>query len=183
MIELETKRLLLRQWKAQDLPVFAALNSDPEVMKYFPALLNREQSDALALRCKSLIAEQGWGFWAVEIKSSGEFIGFEGLNAVKPGLPFYPAVEIGWRLDKAHWGKGYATEAARAAVDYAFNLLQLNEVVSFTSVNNMRSRALMQRLGMTDTQQNFQHPDLPSGHALSEHVLYRITRKGWEGSS
>jgi ribosomal-protein-alanine N-acetyltransferase len=178
--ELETERLLLRQWREQDLPVFAELNSDLEVMEYFPKPLNREESDAIAQKCESLISERGWGFWATEIKDSGEFIGFVGLHKPKATLPFSPCVEIGWRLLKKYWGNGYASEAAREALKYSFEILCLNEVVSFTTVSNFRSQAVMERLGLHNTHQNFEHPDLPKGHALSKHVLYKITKSEWQ---
>jgi len=178
--ELETERLLLRQWKEQDFPVFAKLNSDLEVMEYFPKPLNREESDAIAQMCESFILERGWGFWATEIKESGKFIGFVGLHTPKATLPISPCVEIGWRLLKNYWGKGYASEAAREALKYSFEILRLNEVVSFTTVSNVRSQAVMERLGLRNTHQNFEHPDLPKGHVLSEHVLYKITKSEWQ---
>jgi ribosomal-protein-alanine N-acetyltransferase len=178
--ELKTDRLLLRQWVEQDLPVFALLNSDPEVMAYFPALLSREESDEVARKCKSLISERGWGFWAVELKSSGDFIGFVGLHIPKLNLPFSPCVEIGWRLRKTCWGNGYATEAAAEALNYAFDILKLDEVVSFTVISNFRSRSVMERLGFSNTHQNFEHPDIQKGHPLSEHALYKITRDEWQ---
>ncbi len=179
---LETERLLLRQWREQDLPVFASLNSDPEVMEYFPNLLSREESDAMAQKCKALISERGWGFWAVELKNSGEFIGFVGLHKPKLTLPFSPCVEIGWRLLKKHWGNGYATEAAGESLRYAFETICLNEVVSFTTISNIRSRSVMNRLGLGNTSQNFQHPDMQEKHPLSEHVLYKLTKSDWEAN-
>ena len=178
--KLETDRLLLRQWIDQDLPIFAALNSDPEVMKYFPALLTREESNAMAEKCKSLIAERGWGAWAVELKSSGEFFGFVGLHIPKSNLPFSPCVEIAWRLHKQFWGNGYATEAAQKALSFAFSALNLEDVVSFTTTTNFRSRSVMERLGFSNTYQNFEHPDIQKGHALQEHVLYKITKIQWQ---
>mgnify|MGYP000042639662 CR=1 FL=1 len=178
--ELKTERLLLRQWVDQDLSAFAELNSDPETMKFFPAVLSLEESNAMAEKCKSLISERGWGFWAVELKSSGEFIGLVGLHIPKPNFPFSPCVEIGWRLLKEHWGKGYAIEAAQESLVYAFNTLNLNEVVSFTTVSNRRSRSVMQRLGFSNTHQNFEHPDIEKDHLLSEHVLYKITKQEWQ---
>ena len=180
--ELETERLLLRQWIEQDLPVFAELNSDLDVMEFFPKPLNREESDAMAQRCELLISERGWGFWATEIKESGKFIGFVGLHKPKATLPFSPCVEIGWRLLGNYWGHGYATEAAREALKYSFEILCLNEVVSFTTVANFRSQAVMERLCLRNIHQNFEHPDLPKGHALSEHVLYKITKSEWQGN-
>lgn len=171
---LHTARLQLRQWRAQDLPAFAVLNADPEVMRHFPALLSRAESDAIALRCQALIAERGWGgFWAVEERGSGAFVGMIGLHA-PAHLPFSPCVEVGWRLARAHWGKGYATEGAAAALRFAFEVLGLEEVVSFTSVHNTRSEAVMQRLGMRRDATTFLHPALPAGHRLAEHCLYRI---------
>ena len=178
--ELQTDRLLLRQWVDQDLSGFAELNSDQETMEFFPALLSREESNAVAEKCQSLISERGWGFWAVELKSSGEFMGLVGLHIPKPNLPFSPCVEIGWRLLKKYWGKGYATEAAQESLVYAFNTLNLNEVVSFTTVSNLRSRYVMQRLGFSNTHQNFEHPGINKDHPLSEHVLYKITRQEWQ---
>ena len=178
--ELKTERLLLREWSDRDLSGFAELNSDPETMAFFPGQLSREESDAVAEKCQSLISKRGWGFWAVELKSSGEFMGFVGLHTPKPNLPFSPCVEIGWRLLKKYWGKGYATEAAQASLGYAFNTLNLNEVVSFTTVSNVRSRSVMQRLGFSNTHQNFEHPDIDKGHLLSEHVLYKITKQEWQ---
>ncbi len=177
--ELETDRLLLRKWIEQDLAILAVLNSDPEVMKYLPALLSREESKAMAEKCKSLISERGWGFWAVEQKSSGKFIGFVGLHTSKSNLPFSPCVEIGWRLLKDCWGKGYATEAAQEALVFAFNTLKLKEVVSFTAISNSRSRSVMDRLGFSNTHQNFEHPGLKKSHLLSAHVLYKITKQEW----
>jgi RimJ/RimL family protein N-acetyltransferase len=178
--ELETERLLLRQWRRLDYSVFAELNSDPEVMEYFPNLLTRKESDAVAEKCQSIISERGWGFWATELKSSGLFIGFVGLNKPKPTMPFSPCVEIGWRLHKSYWGKGYATEAAAEALRFCFETLGLIEVVSFTTLSNFRSRSVMERLGFRDTAQNFEHPDIPKGHSLSEHVLYKLTSQEWQ---
>lgn len=172
--EPETERLVLRQWRAQDLAPFAALNADPEVMRYFPAQLSRAESDGVALRCQSLIKERGWGFWAIEEKVSGEFVGMVGLHTPDATLPCAPCVEVGWRLTRAHWGKGYATEAASAALGFAFSVLALDEVVAFTALPNMRSQSVMRRLGMRRDEATFQHPALPEGHWLAEHCLYRI---------
>ena len=177
--ELETNRLVLRQWKATDLAVFAELNADPEVMAYFPNTLSQDQSDAVAHKCKSFIAKKGWGFWAVELKSTKEFIGFVGLYEPDDDLPCSPCVEIGWRLLKQHWGNGYATEAANTSLDYAFNTLNLDQVVSFTAVSNKPSRAVMERIGMQNSQQNFMHPALAKSHPLAEHVFYALRRSNW----
>ncbi len=174
-VELETPRLRLRQWCDADLVPFAALCSDPRVMEFSPASLSREASGAMALRCQALIAERGWGLWAVEEKYSSEFIGFVGLHIPTAVLPFNPCVEIGWRLAAAYWGKGYATEAAQAALKFAFDTLQLQEVVSFTSVLNTRSQAVMQRLGL-QLAGTFQHPSIAPENPLAPHVWYRISK-------
>lgn len=174
LIEFETDRLRLRQWNADDREPFAALNADPNVMEFFPSLLTRAESDALADRCESLIQERGWGFWAAELKESGEFIGFIGLHTPSPLLPFSPCVEIGWRIACKHWGKGLASEAARGALQVAFRSLSLEEVVSFTALNNRRSRAVMERLGMSESG-TFDHPQVPEDSPLRLHVLYRLS--------
>lgn len=179
MIQLETSRLRLRPWRDEDFAPFAALNADPQVMAHFPATLDRAESDVLAARCQSLIEAQGWGFWATEIKASGDFIGFVGLHRPIAELPFSPCVEIGWRLARPFWGQGYASEAARAALSFAFNDLSLAEVVAFTSLENRRSQAVMERLGMRRAE-NFEHPALPPGHPLREHCLYRLAVSAWQ---
>ena len=182
LIEIDTSRLRLRQWCSADREPFAALNADPRVMEFFPALLSRAESDAIADRCQSLIAERGWGFWAVESRNTGEFIGFVGLHTPAYELPFSPCVEVGWRLDSKCWGKGYATEAARVALRVGFEQLALSEIVSFTSVGNIRSRAVMERLGMIDTGETFEHPNVPVGNTLREHCLYRLSHEHWQAN-
>ncbi|MFC5523287.1 GNAT family N-acetyltransferase [Polaromonas jejuensis] len=178
-IEIETPRLRLRQWRPADREPFAALNADPKVMEFFPALLDRSASDAMAGRCESLIAGRGWGFWAAEIKAAGQFIGFVGLHTPMAELPFSPCVEIGWRLASDYWGKGFATEAAAGALDVAFGRLELSEIVSFTALGNLRSQSVMQRLGMQRSSTNFAHPGVPAGSPLREHCLYRLTQAQW----
>jgi RimJ/RimL family protein N-acetyltransferase len=178
-IELETERLRLRQWRPSDREPFAALNADPRVMEFFPSVLDRETSDALVARWESEIAERGWGLWAVELRESGPFIGFVGLQVPSAALPFAPCVEVGWRLAFAYWGKGYASEAARGALWVGFEQLQLPEIVSFTAVVNRRSRAVMERLGMREAPATFSHPRLAEGHWLREHCLYRLRREEW----
>lgn len=180
LIEPETPRLRLRQWRAADHAPFAALNADPRVMAHFPAPLSREASDAVAQRCEALIAERGWGFWAVETKADGEFIGFVGLHVPIAELPFSPCVETGWRLATAHWGRGYATEAARAALRVGFETLGLDEIVAFTALSNRPSMAVMERLGMRRDAATFEHPAVPEGHALRTHCLYRLGREDWQ---
>jgi len=178
-IELETARLRLRQWQPADYPLFAAVNADPEVMAYYPALLSEAESNVLADKIRGLIAQRGWGLWAVEEKQDSEFIGFTGLHQPGYELPFTPCVEVGWRLARHYWGRGYATEAARAALAVAFERLRLAEVYSFAALGNHRSVAVMQRIGMVDTGRNFAHPALPMGHPLQEHLLYRISASEW----
>jgi RimJ/RimL family protein N-acetyltransferase len=172
--ELRTDRLALRRWRESDLEPFAALNADPEVRRYFPKRMNRAESDALAEGQRELIDERGWGLWAVEVIGGAPFIGFVGLAEPRFQAHFTPAVEVGWRLAREHWGHGYATEAAREALAFAFGELALDEVVSFTSAINERSRRVMERLGMThDPADDFDHPLIPEG-PLRPHVLYRI---------
>jgi RimJ/RimL family protein N-acetyltransferase len=177
---IETKRLILRQWKQEDYKPFAKLNADSAVMEYFPSLLTKKQSDTLANTFKALIVKQGWGVWALEEKATGQFVGALGLHEPTGDLPFLPCVEIEWRLAYEYWGKGYATEAGQEALRYAFEVLKLEEVVSFTAVVNKRSSALMQRLGMQNSYKDFEHPALPKGHRLRKHVLYKIKKDKWE---
>jgi RimJ/RimL family protein N-acetyltransferase len=174
--EPRTQRLLLRQWRDADLEPFAELNADAEVMTHFPSLLTRERSDALARDISYSIEEQGWGLWAVEVIDGPSFIGFVGLNEPRFEAHFTPAVEVGWRLGREHWGYGYATEAARAAVDFGFEDLGLDEIVAMVAPANARSRAVAERLGMTrDPADDFDHPRVPEG-PLRRHVLYRLAR-------
>ncbi len=179
VIELETERLKLRQWLPRDYALFSELNADPDVMAYFPRILTEPESMALAEKIKKLISERGWGLWAVELKTEGDFMGFVGLHKPEVELPFTPCVEIGWRLSRKYWGNGYATEAANVALEYAFDILQLDEVVSFTALPNVKSKSVMEKLNMVDVRKNFEHPELPDGHKLREHVLYKITKLQW----
>ena len=173
IVELKTERLILRQWKKKDYPYFAKMNADPDVMEFYPSTLTQSESNAMADRIKAFIIERSWGFWAVEVIETGQFIGFVGLHKPTYDLPVTPCVEIGWRLAKEHWGSGYATEAGKAALEFAFNVLGLKEIYSFTSVGNYRSRAVMERLGLHNTKVNFEHPIIPEGSPLREHVLYK----------
>ncbi|MCB5189315.1 GNAT family N-acetyltransferase [Methylobacillus arboreus] len=174
-----TDRLILRQWREDDLAPFAALNADAEVMAYFPQALDRPRSDEMVQRCASLIKERGWGFWAVEDRLSHAFIGFVGLHVPSHDLPFMPCVEIGWRLSRAYWGKSYAFEAAKAALNIGFGALGLDEIVAFTTLKNTRSRALMERLGMQQDAETFDHPSVLHILSLRVHVLYRLRREDW----
>lgn len=177
MIRLETERLILRGWEERDIAPFAAMNADARVMEYFPSVLTLEESGVSVERAQERIAQAGFHFQPIEEKTSGRFAGFVGLTQVAFDAPFAPAVEVGWRLPVACWGKGYASEAAVAWLDYAFGPLGLEEVVSFTAEANQRSRAVMSRIGMTqDTDGSFLHPALAADHPLALHVLYRISQ-------
>ncbi len=175
--ELRTERLLLRRWREADREPFAAMGADPEVMTYLGPLLSRAQSDAMVDWIERRFDEHGFGLWAVEVAETGAFAGWVGLSVPSFQAPFMPAVEVGWRLARAQWGHGYAVEAARAAVGYGFGEAGLEEIVSFTVPANVRSRRVMERLGMThDPAGDFDHPRLPEGDPLRRHVLYRLRR-------
>ena len=170
-----TPRLRLRTWRATDLERFAAMNDDPVVMEHFPQRLSREETRAMIGRIEDHFARHGFGLWAVEVPEVADFIGYVGLAVPGYETPFPPCVEIGWRIAAAFWGKGYATEAARAALGYGFEKLGLKEIVSFTVPANVRSQAVMQRIGMQrDRAGDFDHPRFPEGHRLRRHVLYRM---------
>lgn len=172
---IKTKRLVLKNYTDQEREPFYLLNSDPEVMRYFPSVLTREESDAMLKRLNEGIDQRGWGLWAAFLED--EFIGMIGLNPIPFEAHFTPAVEVGWRLAKKHWGKGYATEGAQAALDFGFNQLGLNEIISITTVSNLPSQRVMQRLGMThDAKDDFDHPRLDINHPLRRHVLYRLRK-------
>jgi RimJ/RimL family protein N-acetyltransferase len=174
-VQLSTERLLLRPWRGDDLEPFAALNADLSVMEFFPSVLSRYDSDALAERIAAHIDTHGWGLWAVEVPGVAAFAGYIGLSVPGFAAPFTPCVEIGWRLAREHWGQGYAIEGARAALAFGFAALELDEIVSFTVPANLRSRRVMERLGMTRAEaDDFDHPGLPVEHPLRRHVLYRI---------
>ncbi len=182
MREIETDRLLLRRWRDSDREPFACMNRDPRVMEFFPAPLTPDESNALVDRIEDHFAQHGFGLWAAELCASGQFIGFVGLAIPRFDAAFTPCVEIGWRLAPEYWGRGLATEGARAVVRDAFNVLGLEQIVSFTTPGNVRSRRVMEKLGMThDPNEDFDHPLLPTGHPLRRHVLYRLERES--GSS
>jgi RimJ/RimL family protein N-acetyltransferase len=182
LIEFNTNRLRLRQWRDEDREPFARLNGDSRVMEFYPSVLDRAASDAMIDRVQALIADRGWGLWAVEIEATQEFIGYVGLHIPKPDLPCSPCVEVGWRLAYDYWGKGYATEAAQGALRVGFELLDLDEIVSFTALSNLRSQAVMERLNMQKSPETFLHPNLPPQHPLAEHCLYRLSRQTWADS-
>ena len=173
---LETPRLTLAPWTERDLAPFAALNGDPEVMRYFPRTMSAEESDALAGRLRAMWAEHGYGLSAVRRKADDAFVGMVGIQKVlNPVYSFAPAVEVGWRLARPFWRQGYASEAAHAALAWGFDVLGLSEIVAFTTVTNLPSRAVMTHLGMSyDPASDFLHPLLPDNHPLWPHVLYRL---------
>jgi RimJ/RimL family protein N-acetyltransferase len=177
---LTTERLILRRWRDSDREPFARLNADPRVMEYMPRVLTPCESDTLADQIDSHFRERGFGVWAVELRRDGSFIGFNGLNVPTFEAHFTPCVEIGWRLACDYWGQGLATEGAHAALTNAFETIGLDELVSFTVPANVRSRRVMEKLGMKhDPADDFDHPGLPAGHPLRRHVLYRLNRSAW----
>lgn len=174
-----TERLVLRPWREADREPWAALNADPEVMAHFPAVLSRAESDALMDRLAASVAETGRGFMALERRSDGAFLGFVGVKPTGPDLPFGGAPEIGWRLARHAWGRGYASEAAQAALADAFGR-GAEEVVSFTAVSNLPSQAVMTRIGLRRTpERDFAHPALPEGHRLRPHLVWSLAREAW----
>lgn len=179
---LATPRLVLAPWTEQDRAPFAALNADPEVMRYFPQTLTTDESNALVDRLRGMWAEHGYGLSAVRRRRDDAFIGMVGIQKVlNPAYPFAPAVEVGWRLAKTFWRQGYAGEAARAALAHGFDVLELGEIVAFTAVDNLPSRAVMKSLGMTrDPADDFLHPLIPEDHPLRPHVLYRLKRENFQ---
>jgi len=178
MHTLTTPRLVLRTWRTTDLEPFAALSADPRVMQFMSAPWSRAESDAFVAGAAAALEQRGWGLWAVEARASGDLVGCVGLDVPSFQAPFTPCVEIAWRLGAAHWGRGFATEAAHECLRFAFGTLALEEVVAFTVPANLRSRALMERLGMRhDPAGDFEHPRLPAGHALRHHVLYRCAQR------
>jgi RimJ/RimL family protein N-acetyltransferase len=174
---IQTARLRLRRWQPADREPFAAMNADPRVMEFFTAVLTREESDAMMERIEARFEQSGYGLWAVEVVGGTPFAGYVGLSMPSFDAKFTPCVEIGWRLAAEHWGMGYATEGARAALAYGFEVIGLSEIVSFTVPDNVRSRRVMEKLGMNyDPREDFDHPNVPRGHRLRKHVLYRLAR-------
>ena len=175
MSELTTDRLLLRHWRDSDLAPWAAMNADPEVREFFPTVLTRDESTASMARFQADLETRGYGWWALEVRATGEFIGFTGLDPVDDEVPF-TGVEIGWRLARSAWGHGYASEAARTVLAYGFDVLELPEILAITAAGNVRSQAVMRRIGMTrDPADDFDDPGVPEG-PLRRSVLFRISR-------
>jgi RimJ/RimL family protein N-acetyltransferase len=172
---LQTDRLVLRRWQDSDREPFAALNGDPETMRYFPATLDRAASDAMIDRIEAGFDRRGYGLWALEVVATGEFIGFTGLNPMPDGVPGAGGTEVGWRLARGAWHQGYATEAARAALGVAFDGAGMPEIWSMTAILNEPSQAVMRRLGLTEVAR-FDHPNVPAGHPIQPHVTYHLAR-------
>tara|TARA_Y100001970_G_C14223971_1_gene854421 strand:+ start:2183 stop:2737 length:555 start_codon:yes stop_codon:yes gene_type:complete len=178
-IYIETERLYVRQWEEEDLHPFYKLNSCPKVMRFYPNLLSRKESDNFVCKASSQIDENGYSFWAIELKESSKLIGTMGIADVYFKAHFTPAVEIGWRLDNKYWRRGLGYEGAKAILSYAFNTLMMKEVVSFTSSINTPSISLMEKIGMKkDIGGDFDHPNVDVNHPLRKHVLYRIGLDG-----
>lgn len=183
MRHLKTRRLILRRWQSADIEPFAAMNADAEVMEFFPRTLSLKGSSDMVARIESSFDLDGFGLWALEIADTKQFIGFVGLNRPMFKAPFLPCIEIGWRLARQHWHKGYASEGADAAMRDGFERLNLPEIVSFTAAINTRSIRVMERLGMLRKREDdFLHPLVEDGHRLKPHVLYRLTRSNWSNS-
>jgi RimJ/RimL family protein N-acetyltransferase len=178
----ESERLVLRQWSETDRAPFASLCADPEVMKFFvSSVIDRTTADLRIDKWSKLIEENGWGFWAIEVKKERKFIGFAGLQRPTDEHPFAPCVEVGWRLSRSHWGHGYATEAAKRVLGIAFEVLELPEVIATTAAANLRSSAVMERIGMRGPETVFRFLDVPKENPLGDHVLYRLSRGQWQG--
>lgn len=179
-IILQTPRLILRTWQESDIPLMAAISSDPVVMEFFPSLQDYDHTQKMVEYIMQHHEQHGYGLYAVELKDTQEFIGFVGLDRTRFTIPSIQlenveVVEIGWRLSAKHWNKGYATEAATAVLNYAFNVLKIPEIFSFTAVVNQRSRHVMEKIGLQYSSDfDFDHPKLPEGHPLRRHVLYRL---------
>ncbi|MDH3660541.1 MAG: GNAT family N-acetyltransferase [Alphaproteobacteria bacterium] len=177
---LRTEQLILRKWRPDDLDPFAAMSADPEVMRYFPARQDRAETEAHIRMITDHLERQPFGWWAVEVPGLFDFAGFAGLLRPRFHAHFTPCVEVGWRLRRDAWGKGYATEAGQACLDFAFERMGIDQVVSMAVVDNRRSRRVMERLGMTRRpEDDFGHPRLPFDHPLRRHVLYRLSRSAW----
>ena len=181
LVRLETSRILLRPWKDDDYAPYAAMNLNHDVTRYFGRTLNSKESDKQADYFRVDLESRGWGFWALERKIDGAFMGYTGLMETKSDLPIPPCVETGWRLGREYWGKGYATEAAAVSLEFGFGELNLPAVFAYAALGNVLSRAVMERLGMELTPITFEHPRLPENHTHRLHCLYRLDQKNWSG--
>lgn len=179
---LSTDRLILREWRDSDLPSLYQMVSDPDVMEFFPSVLSEIEAQDFLKTIQDKMHQYSWGMWACELKSTQEVIGFVGLNIPQDDFDFNPCVEIGWRLRKEFWHQGLAQEAAREALKFGFTELNLYKIVAFTTVTNIPSQALMQRLNMIKNEKHFNHPRLAEDHPLAEHVLYELTKNSWLAS-
>lgn len=173
-------RLLLRQWKDEDRRILAAINNDPEVIRYFPRRFTGEESNAFMDDNTERIANEGWGNWAVEAIDSGEFIGFVGFSYPADWHPCAGKIEVGWRLGRKYWGHGYATEAATLALKVGFEQLEFEEVISFTSQCNLPSVNVMRKIGMHQDRVGFEHPRIDVDNPLCKHIVYRLARSEWQ---
>jgi RimJ/RimL family protein N-acetyltransferase len=181
---LRTRRLILRRWKESDLLPFARMNADQRVMEFMLGKMTKEETRQSIEGVKKHFDAHGFGRWAVEIDDSGKFIGFVGISIPPYTLPFSPCVEVAWRICPEEWGRGYAPEAAKEALRDGFERVGLEEIVSFTTLTNLKSRRVMEKLGMQHCpDQNFDHPMVPEGHSLRRHVLYRMGKADWSAQS
>lgn len=179
-MQLETERLILRHWQESDFKPFCEITSDPEVRRYYPSTLNVDETRALIARINTHFDREGFGLFAVVLKSTGEFIGYTGLQKPTIQARFMPCVEIGWQIARKHWGNGYAPEAATKCLEDGFMRIGLDEIVSFTTVSNDKSIRVMEKLGMTrNPKDDYSHPLLPEGHPLKPHVLFRLSKATW----
>ena len=178
-INIEMEFILLRQWKKNDYEPYAKLTSNMEVMRFFPSILTINESFLAIEKFKNLIDIRGWGFWAVELKSSNKFIGYAGLHSPKTQFPFSPCIEIGWRMENKYWENGYVLKIGIEILKHAFMVLDLKEVVYFSSLLNKEAIFVMKSLGMIDMDENFNHPSIHKGHKLEEQRLYKITKERW----
>ncbi|HWZ02893.1 MAG TPA: GNAT family N-acetyltransferase [Mucilaginibacter sp.] len=172
---IETSSLILREWIATDVQPYIALNQDKEVMEFFPSIKTADETIEQIQRISKHIEQHGYGFFAVERKDNGQFIGFTGLTHPGFEAEFTPCIEIGWRLSRENWGHGFATEAAKACLKFGFDNLGVDKIYSFTSVQNVRSEQVMKKIGMIK-EGYFEHPSIEDGHFLKRHVLYKIEK-------
>lgn len=179
-MRLETERLILREWRDADRPLYAEVIGDPIVRRFFPSVGTRDDADIGIDRAIQRLADHGYTMLAVEHKADGAFVGMLGMapfsDETRLAIPSHPRVEIGWQLDRKFWGHGFAPEGAQAMLDYAWSVLNLPEVVAITYRGNLPSRRVMEKLGMRhEPADDFEHPGVAAGHYLRPHVLYRIS--------